>query len=62
MGLLRLILTSSRFSLHTRLAILGGIEVGYETFPANALSSSALVVSHACLVVAVLFQVDWRSL
>lgn len=44
------------------LAILVGIEIGYETFPANVLSSAALVASHASLVAAMFYQTDWRSL
>lgn len=45
-----------------RLALLIGIEVGYETYPSTALSSAALVASHAGLVLAVLGQVDWDAL
>lgn len=45
-----------------KLALLAGVEVGYEIFPSNSFSSASLVVSHACIVAAVLFQVDWATL
>lgn len=42
--------------------LLAGVELGYETYPSNAVSSGALVMSHACIVSAVLFGIDWDKL
>ena len=45
-----------------RIALLIGIEYGWETYPSTPLSSAVLFISHAVLIASVLLHVDWAKL